>query len=108
MRDVARVELGSADATSGALYNGRTAIGVGVVKQATANPLDVSSAVRTALPDILQTLPDGMSLDIAYDSSVFIDRSIDGVFQTIGERSEEHTSELHSLIRISYALFCLK
>src|SRR3546814_1366810 len=66
----------------------------------------------------------GMKLNIAYDSSVFIERSIDSVFHTIGEaivlvvlviffflrnlRSEEHTSELQSLMRISYAVFCLK
>src|SRR3546814_3884153 len=29
-------------------------------------------------------------------------------FQTDAERSEEHTSELQSLMRISYAVFCLK
>src|SRR3546814_7334458 len=32
----------------------------------------------------------------------------DGVPQPVAERSEEHTSELQSLMRISYAVFCLK
>src|SRR3546814_3552931 len=31
-----------------------------------------------------------------------------GDFNVMGERSEEHTSELQSLMRISYAVFCLK
>src|SRR3546814_5530472 len=31
-----------------------------------------------------------------------------GVLRPIGDRSEEHTSELQSLMRISYAVFCLK
>jgi len=83
--DVARVELGSERLTTAALYNGRTAVGVGIVKQATANPLDVSNAVREALPRIEDSLPEGMSLSISYDSSVFIDRSIQAVFHTIGE-----------------------
>src|SRR3546814_3393994 len=44
---------------------------------------------------------------------VFGDLLVDQRFQTlvarrIGARSEEHTSELQSLMRISYAVFCLK
>src|SRR3546814_5407291 len=38
---------------------------------------------------------------------IFIAANMDG-FQCIQERSEEHTSELQSLMRISYAVFCLK
>src|SRR3546814_5312067 len=33
---------------------------------------------------------------------------IDGIGISAGCRSEEHTSELQSLMRISYAVFCLK
>ncbi|HET8727393.1 MAG TPA: efflux RND transporter permease subunit [Alphaproteobacteria bacterium] len=85
LRDVARVELGSEEASTTALFNGQTAVAVGVIKQATANPLDVSTAVREALPGILETLPEGMAFEIAYDSSIFIDESIQAVFTTIAE-----------------------
>lgn len=83
--DVARVELGSEEARNTARFNGQNAIAIGVVKQATANPLDVSTAVREALPKILETLPEGMHLGVAYDTAIFIDASIEAVYTTIAE-----------------------
>ena len=68
-----------------ARFNGRNAVAMGVVKQSTANPLDVSKAVQATLPVIRAGLPEGMSVDIGYDSSVFIARLIDAVFHTILE-----------------------
>jgi len=85
LKDVGRAEIDAADDRIVARYNGRSAVALGVVKQSTANPLEVSNAVRAALPDIERLIPDGMQVDIAYDSSVFIERSIAEVFTTIGE-----------------------
>jgi multidrug efflux pump len=83
--EVARVELGAADERRDSRYNGQPAITVGIIKQAVANPLDVSKAVRAVMPEINQSLPQGLSATIGNDSSVFIDRSIAGVYHTIGE-----------------------
>ncbi|GGE48192.1 acriflavin resistance protein [Agaricicola taiwanensis] len=83
--DVARVEVGARDDRKSSRFNGQTSVSVGIVKQATANPLDVSQAVQTVLPEIAQSLPEGMTAEIGYDSAVFIDRSIAAVFTTIGE-----------------------
>ncbi|MBL8907284.1 MAG: efflux RND transporter permease subunit [Rhizobiales bacterium] len=83
--DVARVELGSDDIRRESRYNGETAISIGIVKQAVANPLDVSNAVRQVLPRINESMPEGMSASVGYDSTIFIDRSIRNVFQTILE-----------------------
>ena len=83
--EVARVELGAADERRDSLYNGRPAITVGIIKQAVANPLDVSKAVRVVLPEINLSLPEGLSAAIGNDSSVFIDRSIKAVYHAIGE-----------------------
>ncbi len=58
---------------------------IGIVKQATANPLDVSAGIRAALPEITEDLPDGMRLAMSYDTSIFIDRSIKAVYSTIAE-----------------------
>jgi multidrug efflux pump len=66
-------------------FNGNPAVAIGVIKQSTANPLDVSTAVKSALPRIMQSLPEGMKAEVAYDTSVFISRSIDNVFRSIGE-----------------------
>ena len=83
--EVARVELGAADERRDSRYNGHPAITVGIIKQAVANPLDVSKAVRAVMPEINQSLPQGLSATIGNDSSVFIDRSIAAVYRTIGE-----------------------
>ncbi len=83
--DLGRVEIGAASERSTVRFNGKPAVALGVIKQATANPLDLSKALRAELPKVASELPAGMSVNIAYDSSVFIDRSIESVFQTIGE-----------------------
>jgi multidrug efflux pump len=85
LREVARVELGAADERRVSTYNGGQAINVGVIKQAVANPLDVSQALREVLPEINQSLPEGMTAEVANDSAVFIDRSIQAVFVTMLE-----------------------
>lgn len=85
LKDLARVELGALEERNAAWFKGSPSVTVGIVKQATANPLDVSSGVRAALPGIIEDLPDGMSIAVSYDSSIFIDRSIKAVFQTIIE-----------------------
>ena len=83
--DLGRVEIGAASERSTVRFNGKAAVALGVIKQATANPLELSKALRAELPKIISGLPKGMSANIAYDSSIFIDRSIDSVFSTIGE-----------------------
>jgi len=85
IRDIARVEIGPASERSSVRFKGRSAVALGVIKQATANPLELSKALRAELPKVTSELPAGMRADVAYDSSVFIDRSIQSVFKTIGE-----------------------
>ncbi|MFZ1446370.1 MAG: efflux RND transporter permease subunit, partial [Candidatus Dechloromonas phosphoritropha] len=83
--DLGRVEIAAASERSSVRFNGRSAVALGVIKQATANPLELSKALRAELPKVTSELPPGMRVDIAYDSSIFIDRSIEAVFHTIGE-----------------------
>ncbi|CUA88908.1 Multidrug efflux pump subunit AcrB [Chelatococcus sambhunathii] len=83
--EVARVELGAADLRRDGRYNGKPTITVGIVKQAVANPLDVSNAVRAVLPAVNESLPAGVTAEVANDNAVFIDRSIKAVYHTIGE-----------------------
>jgi len=85
--DVARVQQAAVDERSSVRLNGRDAIGVGVIRQATANPLDLSAGVRQLMVKIQRDLPTGVTVEVANDNSVFIDRSIKGVFQTIVEAS---------------------
>jgi len=83
--DVARVELATADVRRESRYGGETAISIGIIKQAVANPLDVASAVQEIVPRMNKELPEGLSASIGFDSTVFIDRSIKNVFTTIIE-----------------------
>ena len=85
IRDVGRVEEAAADERSGSRLNGKVAITAGVIRQATANPLDLSNGVRAMIPKLKADLPPGISIDIANDNSVFIAKSIDSVFRTIVE-----------------------
>ena len=85
IRDVARVEEGAASDRSRVRLNGREAISVGVIRQATANPLELSKGVRAMLPTLKADLPADIGIDIANDNSLFIDRSIKSVYSTIVE-----------------------
>ena len=83
--DVARVEQGPLSERTSTRLNGREAITLGVIRNATANPLDLSAAVRKMIPKIKENLPPGIEIEIANDNSVFIDRSIKAVYETIVE-----------------------
>lgn len=85
LKDVGKASIEAESVRRIARFKGESAVGLGVVKQATANPLDVASAVRVALPDIEASLPAGMRVNIGYDSSIYIAKSIESVYTTIGE-----------------------
>jgi len=85
--DVARVQEAPVDERSFVRLNGRDAVGVGVVRQSTANPLDLSRGVRGLLDKLRRDLPPGVQIEVANDNSVFIEQSIKAVFTTIVEAS---------------------
>jgi multidrug efflux pump len=85
LRDVARVELGAENDRSAIRFNGSPAMGVGIVRQSTANILDVSEAIRAALPDIRAALPPGVELTVAFDQSLFVVDSIHKAQKTLLE-----------------------
>jgi multidrug efflux pump len=85
--DVAQVRQGPADERSSVRLNGRDAVGVGVIRQATANPLELSAGVMQLMVKLQKDLPPGVMVEVANDNSVFIDRSIKAVYQTILESS---------------------
>lgn len=85
LRDVAKVEEAAADERSTVRLGGQPAISAGVIRQATANPLELSKGVRDMMPRLEADLPPGITITVANDNSVFIDRSIKSVFKTIVE-----------------------
>ena len=85
INDVARVASGPAEERSTVRLNGRESVALGVIRQATANPLDLSAGVRQLMGKVQRDLPPGVTIEVANDNSVFIDRSIKSVYLTIAE-----------------------
>lgn len=85
LRDVAQIKEDAANDRSKVRLNGQPAISAGVIRQATANPLELSAGVREMIPRLKADLPGDMEINVANDNSVFIDRSIKNVFSTIVE-----------------------
>ncbi|MCG9696778.1 efflux RND transporter permease subunit [Shewanella sp. Isolate11] len=81
--DVAKVEIGSEEERITFRGNKEAMIGLGVSKQSTANTLDVARAANALVDKINPTLPAGMEIKRSYDSSVFIEASINEVYQTL-------------------------
>jgi multidrug efflux pump len=85
IRDVAKVEVAAAEERGFQRFMGKTAVGFGIIRQSTGNPLELSKAAIAEMPRIQESLPKGMKIELNYDSSVFIAESIKAVFSTIGE-----------------------
>ena len=81
--DVARVEPGPEDDRSVTRYSGTDAVFIGVVRQSKSNVLEVAEGVHAELPGIRDALPPGVQLDMAFDGSVFVQRSIREAQETL-------------------------
>ncbi|MFM1816986.1 MAG: hypothetical protein RLZ98_3681, partial [Pseudomonadota bacterium] len=82
--DVARVERGTVDDRTVFRGNGQPMVGLGIIKQSTANTVDVAKAAKALSVELNKTLPDGMQIYLSFDSSVFIEASIHEVWMTLG------------------------
>ena len=85
LRDVARIEQAAASERTSVRLNGVPSISTGIIRNATANPLEISAEVRRILPQIQAELPPGLTVQVANDNAVFIDRSVKSVYTTIAE-----------------------
>ncbi|MBM3278964.1 MAG: efflux RND transporter permease subunit [Candidatus Handelsmanbacteria bacterium] len=83
LRDVAEVAVGAEDERTAVRYNGEQAVGLGIVKQSKASTVEVAAAIRGEMDELIRLLPEGIKLNVAYDSSTFIDESIDEVQHTL-------------------------
>ncbi len=81
--EVARVEIGSANERSTNMGNGIESVGIGIVKQSTANSLSVLRGTAALAERINTTLPDNMELMSSSSDAAFIESSIDSVYETI-------------------------
>ena len=81
--DVASVSLGPAPNETILRANGQTGLGLGIIRQATSNTLEISAAVRAVVGELSQTLPDDVNIFVTSDDAVFINGSIVEVLKTL-------------------------
>ncbi|MEM0910196.1 MAG: efflux RND transporter permease subunit [Pseudomonadota bacterium] len=81
--DVARVELGVVEDRTFFRGNEVPMVGIGVIRQSTANTIDVANSVKALTARLNQRLPDGMSIKQSYNAAVFIESSIAEVYKTL-------------------------
>lgn len=77
--DVANVTLGAEDGTSTMRSNGIAGVGLGVIRQAQSNTLDISQGVTAVVAELRKTLPKGMSMRITSNDASFIRGAIQEV-----------------------------
>jgi HAE1 family hydrophobic/amphiphilic exporter-1 len=83
--DVADVIFGPAEETSAIRINGRTGVGLGIVRQAKSNTLEISAGVKKAVAELQRSLPPGVHIGITSDDSTFIGGALDKVLETLFE-----------------------
>ncbi|OJU70014.1 MAG: multidrug transporter AcrB [Rhizobiales bacterium 63-7] len=74
--DVASVMLGPRDGTTALRSNGVTGIGLGIIRQAQSNTLDISTGVRAAVDELSAAVPQGVHIAITSDDAAFIEGAI--------------------------------
>ena len=81
--DVARVEKGAEETRTFFRGNGVPMVGIGIVKQSTANTIEVAEAAKAEVERINRALPAGMEIKQSYDTSVFVKGAIAEVYKTL-------------------------
>nr|MBO2513659.1 multidrug transporter AcrB [Gammaproteobacteria bacterium] len=81
--EVADVEVGPRETKRLFRTNGATTTGFGIVKQSTANTVEVLDAVKAEVVRVNADLPEGMELITSGDDSIYIRAAIASVYETI-------------------------
>ncbi|CAN7213121.1 efflux RND transporter permease subunit [Pararhizobium sp. LjRoot235] len=85
LRDVARIELGSAEYSLRSLLNNKQAVAVPVFQAPGSNAIEIADQVRTVMKDIKATMPQDVDYEIVYDTTQFVRASIEAVIHTLLE-----------------------
>ena len=85
LQDVATVSLGSESYDFNVAFSGKRSVFIGIKVAPDANVLDVAKRVREAFPEIQSQLPGGLTGQIVYDGTEFVNSSINEVVKTLAE-----------------------
>ena len=85
LRDVARVEVGGENYNFASRLNGRPSANVGIQLTPTGNALATAEQVRATMEDLSRYFPPGLSYEVSYDTTPFVEVSIERVVHTLLE-----------------------
>ncbi len=85
LQDVATVSLGADSYETRVAFDGQDAVYIGIQVAPEANLLDVIKGVYKILPDVQSQLPQGLEAAVIYDSTDFVNSSINEVVRTLIE-----------------------
>jgi HAE1 family hydrophobic/amphiphilic exporter-1 len=83
VKDVARVELGAKDYKYSSTFKGKPCASIGIYQLPGSNALDVAAQIEATLANLQKSFPEGLRYDIPFDSTRFVDASIDEVYETL-------------------------
>lgn len=84
LQDIGHAEEGVEDLRSSARFKGLPSAGLGIVRQSKANTLEVAYNVKKRMDELAPQIPEGIQYDFPYDESVYVERAVIEVFETLG------------------------
>lgn len=84
LKDVARVEVDQDKYINRSKFNGKTSVSIGISRTPGSNAIDTMDEIKEAVEQITSDLPEGMSIDVAYDATEFVRSSIKEIVSTLG------------------------
>ncbi|MCP5541833.1 MAG: efflux RND transporter permease subunit [Akkermansiaceae bacterium] len=83
LRDIGHAEEGVEDERVVARFRGKPSIGLGIVRQSRANTLEVARGIKARMKEIAPSLPEGIEFQFPYDESVYVERAVNEVVETL-------------------------
>ena len=100
LKDVAVVEDGLEDRRRMARANGEPAVGFGIKKLRGANAVEVGRAAKAKMAELRPSLPEGLSMDVNFDSTVFVEESIHEILFTLVLAAAAHRHRVLAVPRL--------
>ncbi|MBR1948537.1 MAG: efflux RND transporter permease subunit, partial [Alphaproteobacteria bacterium] len=85
LKDVAKIELGAQDYSVSSTFNGEDAVAFAIYLQPGANALQTAEAVKKTMEELSKRFPEGITYEIPYDTTIFVNVSIEEVIHTFFE-----------------------
>jgi multidrug efflux pump len=85
LKDVGKAKFGSDDDKVVSRFNGQKVVSISIIPQSSANPIQVARGVKAKFSEIQQQMPEDITFFTAYDTTTFIEKSLDEVYKTIFE-----------------------